>query len=97
MQIKTMITSGAFCVTLALSGAAVFAQSASTMEGSAVTDEQAAEAKAKAAEAQAEAAVEKQKKEAAEGAMLNSEEVSGDMNPVDEGDAAQMEKMDKSK
>jgi hypothetical protein len=44
-----------------------------------------------AAEAEAKAAVARDKKMAAEGAKLHSEEVSGDMNPVDEGDAAQME------
>jgi hypothetical protein len=61
------------------------------MEDAATMADEAAEAEAKAAEAVEESAVAKEKMEAAEAAKFHAEEVSGDMNPVDEGDAAQME------
>jgi hypothetical protein len=90
MQIRTLLTSGALFAALGLFGNAVCAQSAATMDDAAIKADEAAEAEAKAAEAVEEAAVAREKKEAAEGAKFHSEEVSGDMNPVDEGDAAQM-------
>jgi hypothetical protein len=91
MHFQRILTSGALCVALGLSGGAVFAESAAGLEDAVTKADEAAEAEAKAAEAKAEAAVEREKKEAAQGAKLNAEEVSGDMNPIDEGDAAQME------
>ena len=91
MPMQRMLTTGALCAALGLFGGAVYAQSAATMEDAAIMADEAAEAEAMAAEAEAKAAVARDKKMAAEGAKLHSEEVSGDMNPVDEGDAAQME------
>jgi hypothetical protein len=92
MPIQRVLTTGALCAALGLFGSAVYAQTASTMEDAAIMADEAAEVEALAAEAEAEAAVARDKKKAAEAAKLHSEEVSGDMNPVDEGDAAQMEK-----
>jgi len=91
MHMRTLLTSGALCAAVGLSGGAVYAQSSAAMEDAATMADEAAEAEAKAAEAVEESAVAKEKMEAAEAAKFHAEEVSGDMNPVDEGDAAQME------
>ena len=91
MYIQRMLASGALCVTLGLLGGTAYAQSAASMDDAAITADEAAEAEAKAAETVEESAVAREKKEAEEAAKLHAEEVSGDMNPVDEGDAAQMQ------
>jgi len=91
MPTQRMLTTGALCAALGLFGGAVYAGSEAAMEDAATMADEAAEAEAMAAERKAEAAVARDKKEAAEAAKFHSEEVSGDMNPVDEGDAAQME------
>jgi hypothetical protein len=86
MHIRTLLTSSALCAALGLFGSAVYAQSAASEEAAIKADD-AAEAEAKAAEAVEEADVAREKKEAA---TFHAEEVTGDMNPIDEGDAAQM-------
>lgn len=91
MNGRNTMMSSALCVALGLFGGAVFAESAAGLEDAVTKADEAAEAAAKAAESTAEAAVEREKKEAAQGAKFHAEEVSGDVNPVDEGDAAQME------
>ncbi len=90
MQIKTMLTSVALCSSLALFGGAAFADSHGAMDDAVIKADEAAEAADKQAEAVEEAKVAKEKAMAEQGAVLESEEVSGDMNPVDEGDAAQI-------
>jgi hypothetical protein len=89
MHIRTLLTSSALCAALGLFGSAVYAQSAASEEAAIKADD-AAEAEAKAAEAVEEADVAREKKEAKEAATFHAEEVTGDMNPIDEGDAAQM-------
>ena len=89
-QFKTTLTAATlFCSTIAF-GAAAVAATGSPIEDAVIEADQAAGSAAKAAEATAEAKVAKEKKMAKEGAQLEAEEVSGDVNPIDEGDAAQM-------
>jgi len=88
MQIRTPLTSAA----LGLFGSAVRAQSAATIDDAAIKADDTAEAKA--AESVEGAAAARERREAAKAAKWHAEQVSGDMNPVDEGDAAQM-KQDK--
>jgi len=91
MHSRSTLMSGALCVALSMFAGAPFALAETSMDDAVIKADEAAEAEAKAAEAQAEAAVAREKKEAAQGAKFHAEEVSGDVNPVDEGDAAQME------
>jgi hypothetical protein len=91
MQIKSTLTLSSLGLMLALATTgAAFAASSGGIEDAVTKADEAAEAAAKAAEAKAEAAVARDKREAKQGAEFTAEEVSGDMNPVDEGDAAQI-------
>jgi hypothetical protein len=91
MQIKSTLTATTLGLMLALAGTgSTFAESAGGLEDAVTRADEAAEAEDKAAEAKAEAAVAREKREAEQGAEFTAEEVSGDMNPVDEGDAAQI-------
>jgi hypothetical protein len=90
MKLKITLTAATLCCSILALGTAAVAAPDSPIEDAVIQADEAAEAAAEAAEAKAEAEVAKEKKMAKEGAQFEAEEVSGDVNPVDEGDAAQM-------
>ena len=90
MQLKQALTATTLCCSMLAFGGVAVAAPDSPIEDAVIEADQAAEAAAKAAEAKAEAEVAKEKKMAKEGAKFEAEEVSGDVNPIDEGDAAQI-------
>jgi ribosomal protein S12 methylthiotransferase accessory factor YcaO len=88
MQTKTTLFLSALCVMFALGVSPVFA--AGAMDDAVTAADEAAESASEAAEAKAEAAVKKEMKEAAQSKGFTAEEISGDVNPVDEGDAVEI-------
>jgi hypothetical protein len=88
MQIKMLSTAAVLGIALGLSGTAAFA--ASGMEDATTRGDEAAEAEDRAAEAREEAAVTREEREDAQAKKFTAEELSGDMNPVDEADSAQI-------
>jgi len=90
MQAQRIFTSGALCLTVALFTGAALAQSPSTMDQTAIQDDEAAAVADDAAALREEGSAMRQEKEATQAEQFHSEEVSGDLNPVDEGDQAQI-------
>lgn len=91
MQIKSTLTVSTLGLMLALAGTgAAFAAPDASLEDATTRADEAAEAEDKAAEAIEESAVAREKRKAKEAAEFTAEEVSGDMNPVDEGDEDQI-------